>query len=360
MNNNITRRQILARLEENDLAYSVLNLQDGLSVVVSEYGGRIFGPFLNETGPSLTWMNQAFQDTVAFERFLAAGDWNLGGERVWIAPEIQYNIRDRQDFWGSYTLPRQVDPGNYRLGACRDQCEMSMSLELECFNISSGTKALELARTIRAVDNPLRFTDQFRELMRNVKYCGFEHTLQLAEASTDDKLSESWVLLQLNPGGQLYIPISPLARVTEYYDPTDDKVCNRFDHFLRLEITGDRKYKIGVDAAGVNGRMAYINRLDKDTGYALVRNFFNNPSSVYAEEPHTRPGLKGNSVHVYNDSGRLGGFGEMECNGQTIGGTTGRSVSVDQMALWVFVGPLERIHEIVLYLTGIDTKTTQE
>ena len=58
--------------------------------------------------------------------------------------------------------------------------------------------------------------------------------------------------------------------------------------------------------------------------------------------------------HVYNDDGGLGRFGELECNGQTIGGSTGRSSSTDQMLLWIYVGDMTAIKEIALHLLGVE------
>ena len=91
----------------------------------------------------------------------------------------------------------------------------------------------------------------------------------------------------------------------------------------KLKITGDKMYKIGYKSAHLHGKAGYLNQLEDGRFYLLIRNFFNNPSSEYAEEPYHTKGLRGHSVHVYNDDGTNGDFGELECNGQTIGGTTG-------------------------------------
>lgn len=126
---------------------------------------------------------------------------------------------------------------------------------------------------------------------------------------------------------------------------------------LRLNITGQRQYKIGYQSASVTGRMAYHNRLPDGREYLLIRSFFNNPSSIYAEEPPDKPGATGHSVHFYNDGGQFGaggvGFGEMECSGQTIGGRSGRSTSTDTFLLWAYVGAPEAIRRIAHLLLGV-------
>ncbi len=118
----ITSQQIIQRLEENHLRYALLPLQHDVFIVISERGGRVFGPFLSSESESIFWVNEAFADPDKFRAFLASGDWNIGGERVWIAPETQYLVRDRSDFWGSIRIPEQMDPGVQFLSAAGDGC----------------------------------------------------------------------------------------------------------------------------------------------------------------------------------------------------------------------------------------------
>jgi hypothetical protein len=85
-----------------------------------------------------------------------------------------------------------------------------------------------------------------------------------------------------------------------------------------------------------------------------VRNFFNNPSTIYNEEPVERPGFFGDSVHVYNDSGALGGYGELECAGQTIGGVSGKLRMTDEFLMWLYVGTPGKLNAISQILLGVD------
>jgi hypothetical protein len=82
--------------------------------------------------------------------------------------------------------------------------------------------------------------------------------------------------------------------------------------------------------------------------------FFTNPSVPYVEGPFHTPGCQGHSFHVFNDDGGFGGFGELESNGQTIGGLTGRSSSTDQFVLWFYQGVIEKVKTIARHLLGIE------
>jgi hypothetical protein len=349
-----TYRQLIERLQEQDLAYAELELGGDARLVITERGGRLFGPFLSPEEPGLLWTNSAFEDPQAFEAFLAAEEWNLGGERIWIAPEIQYTIRDRKDFWGSYALPREMDPGSYRLSRGDDgRRRLYQDLCLRAYNPARGEKRLHLERSIRAVPDPLRELPDYAALVEGVTYTGYEQAVSIFESHTDAIVSESWNLLQLNPGGVLLIPASPHVSPTDYFEPIDEAHQTIGEGHVRLRITGERRYKVGYKAAHLFGRLGYLNRLADGRAYLLVRAFFNNPSASYAEEPPHRPGCCGHSVHVYNDGGEFGGFGELECNGQAIGGGTGRSSSTDLFLLWAYVGTPGRIAAVTRHLLGV-------
>lgn len=355
MNYRITYQQIIDRLEENDLRHGVLTLQNNVSVIISRHGGRVFGPFLSKDSESIFWTHGAFAKPDTFREFLRSGNWNIGGDRMWIAPEIQYHVRDRSDFWGSVFWPEQVDPGTYSLERPESgQWCLSQDMTLQAYNLASGQKELHLERRIRQAEDPLRNVGDYQELVGGVLFAGYEQVVTLSERKQDDIVSEAWSLTQLNPGGLLLIPASPRVEYTDYYEPVDESLQTIHPDHVRLQITGNRQYKVGYKSAHVFGRLAYYNHLDDGRAYLIVRNFFNNPSMPYAEEPDHSPGCRGHSIHVYNDDGNAGGFGELECNLQTIGGETGRSSSTDQLVLWLYVAARGELKEIALHLLGIE------
>jgi len=68
----VTFDDVVSRFEENNLDYVVLPLQGEAVVVVSQYGGRILGPFPSESEPSIYWINPVFADSSEFKEFLTA------------------------------------------------------------------------------------------------------------------------------------------------------------------------------------------------------------------------------------------------------------------------------------------------
>jgi hypothetical protein len=355
MNGKVTLSHIEESFQQTDQPYTVLSLQNYVSIVISQRGGRILGPYLSSDSESIFWTNKALASPDTFREFLESGDWNLGGERIWIAPEIQYMCKDRSDFWGTLHNPPAMDPGDYSLAETRPgQWKLSMDATLQAYNLASGQKQLHVEKVINQVEDPLRGLSDYEALTNEVIFAGYEQTVTLSESKLDDIVTETWNLVQLNAGGQLIIPAAPCVEYTDYYDPIDDQHQTIHPNHVRLNITGQHQYKVGYKAAHVFGRVAYFNHLDDGRAYLVVRNFFNNPAAPYVEEPAHKIGERGHSIHVYNDGGMFGGFGEMEVNGQTIGGETGKSTITDQFVLWLYVGASDRLKKLAPHLLGVE------
>ncbi len=329
---------ILSRLNENGLAHQILPLQNGVNAVITARGGRVLGPFL-PSGESVTWLAECWNSPDAFRDFLAGGAWNQGGDRVWLAPEIQFAVKDRKRFWETLQTPREMDPGEYGLATTSGGISLERSFDLAVYYPESARKRLSLRRVVAPAPDPLRELPDGKTLLNNVRYAGYNQEITLCDLDGNSVMVESWNLSQVKPGGELFIKVhnGEAVRPVDYYEPVDAAHMDVAGDMIRMKITGDRCYKVGFKAAIVTGRMAYLRR--RQGGSLLyVRHFFSNPSAFYNEEPPLSPGVKGCSVHVYNDSGTSGGFGELENNGQAVGGSTGRSVSIDSFVTWIFDG----------------------
>lgn len=352
----ISIKEVTARFDENDLKYKILNLTDDFSIVVTQYGGRILGPFRGERSRSITWLNNNFISKSNFRKFLLSGNWNIGGERIWIAPEYQYYVKEISNPVKTWFCPKAIDPGNYSLSLNRkDVCHLSQEIEIEAYNFAQGSKKLRIDKIISSVPDPLRELSSYKILMNRVAFAGYEQTVSLSEEENDAIMSEVWNLIQIPSGGKIYIPVSPNAEYSWYFKPADENVHKAHSNRMELELKEGIKYKIGYKAVHITGRIGYLNTCTEGMPYLLIRNFFNNPSSFYLETPMEVGELGGgHSVHIYNDDGKLGSFGELECNGHTIGGITGRHSTTDQFVLWVYMGEFEKLREIGKYLLGVD------
>lgn len=354
MNYSITLEQAKNMLEKFDLAYETISLDDGYTILCTKRGGRILGPFAGEQSESIFWMNEAFKDEKQFERFLQDGDWNMGGDRVWIAPEIPFFIPDRADFFGSYTVPKELDPGNYSIEKRENTVFLQQSVALQTYHERCGEKRFDMRRKIGCAKNPLRTAKQFDKLMQGVQYCGFEQEIEIEARDTDTSIYlETWSLTQVNPKGVLLVPQSGMPEYLDYYEPIEPQMYRIEDGKMEIDVTGDVRYKLGFPASKVLGRAGYMGKLKNGQEYLFIRNYFNDPSNLYCCDPCDMPGKYGYSMFLYNDPGSQGGFAEFENTATTISGDTGKTACRDKINYYIFVGNKDRLNKIGYELLGV-------
>ena len=329
----------------------ILEVGDGWNVIVSEHGGHVFGPFSDSYPEGIFWIPEAVKDRERYKELIDSRVWNIGGDRVWIAPEIQFNIMDRSRFRETLDTPKTIDPGSYRMTREGDRVRLSMALDLESHNTVEGSMHVEFSRMIHRAENPLRKLPAYRELMEGLSYCGLEEVIDLDVSSGQDIYAESWDLLQIRPKGTLFIPMYEPLRGTDHYEPAGDHETVT-DNGVCLRITGDSRYKIAYRSAVTTGRFGYLADSDTDSSFLIIICYPNNPSAMYSEEPPLIEGDTGYSIHVYNDDGNSGGFAEMECNMLTVGNPTGIRHSTDRLTKWIFTGKTESLRRVAKTLLG--------
>jgi len=343
-------------LKKAGLKYITLNISEESFIVITEHWGKIFGPFQGREDPGTLWISDRVRDAQEFMQMVDNNDWCVGGDRIWLAPEVQYNIPDRinWDADGAYSLPQQIDPGVYTLTRISgEEVRLVQSIETRLHNLAFGSKKLYLERIIRPALDPLRCVKEYTQLRGKVKYAGYTQEIEIEDLSPDDARTEIWNLLQFYPGGVVVLPATSMIEYQDYYEPIDENYLRIDGKTVFLRFTGDRKYKVGFQGAGFFGRVGYYQKIQNNMSRLVIRNFFNNPSSAYVDEPAGTPGGTGDSVQFYNDDGGLGGFSEVEIQGLAIGGNTGRTVSRDVFDFWQYVGQEEDILTISDMLLGI-------
>ncbi len=333
------------------IRYEVLTVGEGWKIVVTEHGGHIFGPFSEACPEGIFWIPEAIKDRESYKQLIDHKIWNIGGDRVWIAPEIQFNIRERSRFRETLDTPKTIDPGSYTMSRDGEAVCLDMELDLESYNTVEGSMHAVLHRMIHPAGNPLRRLPDNEDLMREISYCGFEEVIGLDVESSQDVLAESWDLLQIRPKGTLFIPMYEPLRGTDHYEPAGDHESVA-DNGICLRITGDSRYKIAYRSAVLTGRFGYLADSETDSSVLIIICYPNNPSADYSEEPPLIPGDTGYSIHVYNDDGKSGGFAEMECNMPTLGKPTGIRHGSDRLTKWIFTGKTDGLKRIAGKLLG--------
>ncbi len=354
MTQSLTCAAIVARLEEQKLDYSVIRLQNSYRIIVTKRGGRVFGPFESDDSEGVLWVNQAFGDGKQFADFIAQGIWNLGGDRIWVAPEIPMFTRKRSDFFGTTYPQPELDPGSYTLETIPDGVKLEQHVAVDVFESDIQRKAFYVGKELRPAADPLRQLKRYAELIKDVSFCGYQQTVTVTDESPESpQYLEAWNLCQVVPGGLIYTPFNGEFEFVDYYRPVENMQTVR-PGLAVLKATGDRQYKVGYPSAIVTGRAAYVKPLADGQLLLFVKNYFNNPSSVYSCEPFDKPGEIGCSLFVYNDDGDLGGFTEFENTFQTVGGDTQLASTTDSVQNWFYYGAPQNIARIAKALVGID------
>jgi uncharacterized ParB-like nuclease family protein len=313
-----------------------------------EHGGRILGPFTTSSPHSILWMNKWWDNESLTDR-----NWNIGGERLWIAPEIQYCIKDREHIHTSYSLPKQMDPGNYKLKKVKNCVCLETKMSLEAHNKSSQLQKLSITRIIEPLPNPLRTLKKMNSLMEGVFFSGYNHTVELKTTTKDPQPSEPWSVMQVRQGGISIIPTYGTAQIGWYYRPKTEETIHIKPHQMRIDHKPNDLFKIGIHNTSCTGRVGYLN--NNQNPYLIVRNYFTSPSHEYVEEPFDSPGENGYAFHLYNSNSSDEQFAEIECHGPSVGGKSKLKRSSSTFETYFFEGKIEQLRAISHELLSYDT-----
>ena len=139
------RAELIQVLQERGAEHCMLaTLGGGWALVVPSLAARVLGAGLGER--NALWVSPAL------EKCLEGRDWNAGGQRTWLAPEL-----GPRGFFGAtegdWAVPPALDPGAYRLeeaqsssARCRGDCRLASA---------DGTEhRLEIERRVELLDPP--------------------------------------------------------------------------------------------------------------------------------------------------------------------------------------------------------------
>lgn len=329
---------------------------DGSRVLILPYGGRVLGLFAPQSEVNFLWTHPALDAIDSAQAFYASAAWhNSGGDRTWLAPEVDFFLPNYPDLsFSGYWQPRQLDPGNYQPLGESGYSTLANRLTLS----SSRTKTsaeLEIMKSVGPAFNPLRHESQW-ENFAGVEYAGYSlhTTLRLMERSADTPLQVGlWNLLQLPHGGDLLVSTYRRADVKLYFGAVGPEDLTVSDHLIRYRMRASGEHKLGFRAVDMTGRVGYLYSVG-DRSALVVRNFTVNPSGEYVDVPWTEPTNVGYAGQTCNVNSALGRFSELEYHVPAIGRGTGKVRSDDVSQVWAFRGPADQIHAIARSLLPME------
>ena len=330
-------------------------LPDGSTVLVLPHGGRILGLFAPESDENFFWTHPDLESAESARAFFASEAWhNSGGDRTWLAPEVDVFLPNYPSTDG-YWQPRQLDPGEYRLVEEAGQPRLINRLSLT-LSRSGRTVDLEMTKSVGPAPNPLRHETGFAE-GDGVEYAGYTlHTtleLRSADAEAADHVG-LWNLVQFPHGGDLLVPTHARTTPKVCFGNIADEDLIVGDRMLRYRMRAAGEHKIDIRAVAITGRIGYLHEAAGGRSALIVRNFFVNPSGDYIDVPWGDPDDPGYAAQACNVNIALGCFSELEYHVPAIGGNTARRRCDDASQIWAFRGPERQMRAVAAMLLGVE------
>jgi hypothetical protein len=332
--------------------YAVLQRMDvGTSLLVLPRSGRLLGLVSNQVDAVLPFWTPA--------EAAPPENWNVGGDRTWISPELEYFV-DSND---QYTVPRCLDPGNWSLEASTTE-EIRLGMNgVILHRTTSLPIQLQIRKSFTHSPNPLLQNSSTASLAEpSVSYIGCETTtkLSLEPLGNTNSLSAAegkgycslWSIMQLPSDGTALIPTQGGAQpLTMFADRQPDSIYTT-SYGTSIPCGGLTKFKLSFDAIASTGRMGYIRRLSDDTSTLIIRQFNVQPAGVYPDYPPDQPSYRGSCVQVFNDGGQFGNFAELEYHAPALP-IWKPGQSSDRSALFYYTGPASSIDRIAHCMLGM-------
>jgi hypothetical protein len=228
--------------------------------------GRLIGLFPDGSEDNFLWTNPA-----------PGGAWpNPGGDRTWLAPEIELFIGDVRRPGETYRVPAALDPGNWKQSGS-NRLTNSASLRM---HRAGRDVSIRLDKEFLPAPSPIA--------ANGLQYAGYT---QVTSLETDAPLG-IWNLLQLPPGGMMLVATRAPVRPRLVFGALAEGELTIAPELIywRMALTGPDT-KIAIKADALTGRAAYV-RPCAEPGMAdlVVREFDICPTGGYVdalwEPPH--------------------------------------------------------------------------
>jgi len=331
-----------------------LAFRDGTRLLVLAHGGRLLGVFAAGSEENFYWTNPALDSVSSAKAFFAGASWhNSGGDRTWLAPEVDVFLPKFPDLT-VYDQPRSLDPGNYRV--VRKSGVLYLENKLALRLARSGRKVdLKMVKSFGPSPDPLRYERDMD--LKGVSYAGYAQFTSLA--FTGGRVAAGaqlglWNLIQMPHGGELLLPTFSRSEPLHVFSTVGriPKSAVRIgEHLIRYRMDQRGEHKLSFRAAAMAGRAAYVHGQNNDWSL-VVRNFGVNPSGEYVDVPWNDPDWRGFAVQACNVCSGLGAFSELEYHIPAIGAVTGLSSCEDHAQVWAYRGPKKQILAIARRLVA--------
>ena len=262
----------------------------------------------------------------------------VGGQRVWFAPELEYNWQGAPDWvdFSNYEVPDSLDPGAYKISEAPSGVTISGAVQTA--SRQSGryvqldvTKTLALATAPEAEDYPALQAVRLRTAIGG----------ELVQADPEAVI-DLWSIYQLPPGLHFFAPLNPgvVDPVTTYSSTRG--TWTTLPEGVAWLFTGLEKKKFGVGCQSLRQDVYAAGTLDENAG--IVYRFLCGPGTAgdYCDHPFGIP-KEDQFLQVWDGMG----FGEVEFHSAALGERFARRTVEYNVELDIFAGPHSALSDLV-------------
>jgi hypothetical protein len=341
-------------LKEAGRTTEVARLDNGSEVLLLPHGGRVLGLFAAGSADNFYWTNPLLKDAAKARAYFDSDEWqNPGGDRTWLAPELDFFFPKYPDLT-VYHQPRQFDARDYQLEKIGSAPGLRIEFEIKHAKQEAPIR-VRLAKSIESVANPLRHEAAWKDL-DGVTFAGYgsRTTLEFASSPAPMVPVGLWHLIQMPHGGEMFVPTYGPSRPQKVFgDVPPGDLTELPAGGVRYRMTAPAEQKISLRAVSCTGRAAYL--YASGSAWQLVlRNFFVNPSGEYVDAPWTEPDDLGYAVQACNVNGKWGIFSELEYHIPAIGVPGAPARCEDFAQVWAYRGARAQIAVVARELLGVD------
>jgi hypothetical protein len=330
----------------------LLTMPDGTRLLLLPYGARALGLYAPGDEASFYWTNPQLDEINSARALFDGKGWhNTGGDRTWIAPEIDTFYPDAAA--NQYWQPRQLDMSDYAVARSNGAIGLSREMTLHLARANRDAK-LRLTKWFGPAAHPLRKEREMAQLMETVAYAGYTQrvTLESLDGIPQCPAVGIWNLMQLPPNGEMIVPLYSHAVPQKCFGDVPADRVSIDDRLLRVRVDFAGSHKIAIKAASLCGRTGYVYRQGERWSLA-IRNFFVDLSGEYVDVQRHDPEDRGYAFQMCRvDEVDFGSFCEMEYHAPGLGALPEPHRSQDISQVWAFRGTREAIETIAGKLLG--------
>jgi hypothetical protein len=298
--------------------------------------GRLLALATSPEKPNAFWTSPlVFQPTIP----VANIPGGMGGERLWIGPELAYFWNGVPDWSGfsNYQKQLDIDPGAHRIVEDGSTVvELHSSMALKSYT-DGASPSLHVRRRIEITSPPFNHPGLLSAAVRLTHECRFA-------AETAEGIVDVWQILQVPTGSRMLAPLRA-AEEPLPYGKRGGWVVE--PNAVRWSFTGTESAKMGVSTRASTGLAAALVPQEDGEAQLVVRSFEAHHALSYADHPHGIP--REDQVFQAWDGF---GFGELEVRSPALDARFQRSLLTEN-EIWVFSGAMEAINELGLTAFGM-------